>query len=533
MKNSKFYAQCFLALLSGILLPFAFAPYEYSFLAVISSFLFFLSLQKKSPKAGFFIGLLYGIGCFGTGASWIYISIHTYGNTNVFLGMMITLSFVLYLALYPSLVGYILQKCSPDFNPPSPSPARSFFATNIFRITETSSLTRALIVFPVLSVIMEWFRSFVITGFPWLLLGYSQINSPLAGYIPLIGVYGSSFLVLFIAGTLYVFIKHCKNKFAAISIPLSLFLLYLTGHYLSFIHWTTPVSSSPLKISLIQANVPISMKWSEQYALKALSDYIFLSKQSISDASKDTQTLIVWPETAVTFFLDESMPLLTSIDKFAIDHNTAIITGIPIRENNLFYNGAVVLGKGNGIYLKRHLVPFGEYTPFQEKLGRLLNFLNLPMSDFSDGPEKQHLLKIFNIKAAALICYEVTYSDLWRSDLPDANLLVGLSNDSWFGKSIASAQQRQIAQFAALASGREMVVATNSGETVVINSHGKIAASLPINKTAVLESKIIPLKGATPWVRVGDTCIIVILIFLLSLTQIKNFHLKNRLFQRK
>jgi apolipoprotein N-acyltransferase len=160
-----------LALFAGTLLPFAFAPYEYSFLAVISSLLFFFTLQKKFPKAAFLTGFFYGVGLFGVGASWIYISIHTYGNTNILLGLTITLLFVMTLALFPALLGYLLQKYSSDSTP-------------------SSSLTRALIIFPAIGAILEWCRSYVFTGFPWLLLGYSQINSPLAGYAPVLGIYG-------------------------------------------------------------------------------------------------------------------------------------------------------------------------------------------------------------------------------------------------------------------------------------------------------------------------------------------------------
>lgn len=473
--------------IAGAIFPLAFAPLGIYQFAVISFLLLLFTWETATPKQTFLQGLYYGLGAFGVGVSWVYISIHDYGNTNFILSGIITALFVLILSLFPAFAGYCLNH---------------FFPQN--------KTTKWIIAFPTLWVLFEWIRSWLFTGFPWLLAGYSQTNSLLHNYAPIIGIYGVSFLVALCSALLFIFIKTSHRLFSGILI----FLIWIGGWGLSNIHWSTPIGK-PITISLIQGNIPQSIKWDPEQARQSLEIYQnFTSNHWSSD-------LIIWPETAITFLLPDATSFLEQLDQEALKNHSAIIAGIPIFHQNKYYNGLVVLGDGKGQYIKRHLVPFGEYVPLQNLLRGLIGFLDLPMSDLSPGLNKQAILKIKNFSAAAFICYEVAYSDLLRSNLPEANILMTLSNDTWFGHSIALGQHRQIAQFAAQATGRYMLVATNSGETVIIDSQGIILEKIPAFSAGVLTGTAQIMQGITPWVKIGNTPIIALLFALLFFVRLR------------
>jgi apolipoprotein N-acyltransferase len=464
-----------LSFLAGALMVLAFAPYGIYPLSVLSLLFLLLLWEKAPPRQALSCGFFYGLGYFGFGASWIYISIHTYGNSGTLMASFITVLFVAYLSLFPTINGYFLNKYFPQ--------SRAF---------------KWLLIFPATWALLEWVRSFLISGFPWLLLGHSQTTSPLAGFAPIIGVYGVSFLTALIAGLFFTLIKFSKKYLSVLFIVVILF----SGYLLKQIQWTKPLPQI-VKVSLIQGDIPITLKWSSDIAVASLQEYIQLSKEHFAP-----KTLIVWPETAVTLFLGDALPLLEDFDRSANQNSIAVLTGIPIPDGRdgkeTYFNSAIMLGSGTGSYFKRHLVPFGEYTPFEDYFGKILNFLSIPMSSFVEGPLKQPLMTALNLQIAPYICYEIAYPALLRTDLPEANLLVTISNDSWFDQSKALGQHRQIAQFAALLSGRYMVISTNSGETAIINPQGKILAKAPKNIRTVLNGEVYGMEGATPWVRIGD-----------------------------
>ncbi len=497
------YSKFIIALLSGILLPFAFAPYGFYVLAILSVLILLILWEKESPSKALLLGFCFGLGCFGKGVYWVYISIHEFGGSSIFLAGLITVLFVAVLSLFPAINGYILNR---------------FFSE--------SYKTRYCLAFPASWALIEWIRSWIFTGFPWLLLGQSQVSSPLHGYSPVIGAYGVSFLVALSAGLIFTIfgghvagaplptVRKPRNSINSIAIFLLLVLIWLLGFGLTYIHWTQPILK-PINVRLVQGNIPQSIKWSSEEALNSLGKYENLTVHDWPASPG----LVIWPETAVTLFLHDAYPLLEQIDAQATQQHIGIITGIPIEKDKKYYNGAIALGDGDGEYFKRHLVPFGEYTPFRQYLGKLLDLLKLPMSDFVEGPENQSLMKIQDYTVGTYICYEIAYSSLLRTDLPQANLLVVISNDTWFGKSAALEQQRQISQFAAQSTGRYMLIATNNGETVIIDPEGKIIANAPIDKTAVLklDNQVRLMTGSTPWVRLGNLPFIGLFLLLLMI----------------
>ncbi|MDX2164701.1 MAG: apolipoprotein N-acyltransferase [Gammaproteobacteria bacterium] len=469
------------AFLAGAILPLAFAPKGIYILAVLSPLLLFYVLENTSPKTAFWRGLIYGLGFFGFGAYWIFISINTYGSTNLFISSFITFGFICILSLFPGFMGYVYRK----FNAGTPQ--------------------ASLFQFIFLWVIFEWIRSWFLTGFPWLLLGQSQTNSPLHGYAPIIGLYGISFLTVFSASLIYTILKNYRKLFAVTLNGFLLLVIWLGGYGLTFIQWTHPISK-PFSITLIQGNIPEMMKWDPQQAYKSLKTYETLTKPFLGKS-----TLIVWPETAVTFLLPDAIPHLELLDKVAEKTKSAILTGIPIPNNNQYYNGAIMLGDGEGHYYKRHLVPFGEYIPLESLLRGLIGFFNLPMSDFSEGPQAQNLMSTDGMYIGPFICYEIAYTHLLRTDLPLANVLVTMSNDSWFDQSEALAQHLQITQLAAEMSQRYMLVATNSGKTAVIDPNGNILVTAPENQVAYITATIQAMGGTTPWITYGNWPILILM----------------------
>ena len=200
----------------------------------------------------------------------------------------------------------------------------------------------------------------------------------------------------------------------------------------------------------------------------------------------------------------------------AKQHHSTIILGVPIEKNQKYYNGLIAIGEGHGEYAKQHLVPFGEYLPFEKYLRGIIGFFNLPMSDFS-AAAKQTYLNANGIRIAPFICYEIAYPALVLQAAANSQLLITLSDDSWFGRSIAMAQHLQIAQQRALETGRYLLFVSNSGITAIINPKGGVQASIPAFRVGVLDGKITAMQGITPIVWLGDRVIVIMLFLLLLL----------------
>lgn len=473
----------FIALLIGVITPFAFAPVGFFPLAIVTPAILLLLWLGATPAQALKQGFLFGIGMFGVGVSWVFISIHEFGNTNVPLAALLTLLFIVILAAYPAITGYLLKR---------------YFSL---------SLKASLFIFPALFVLMEWLRGWAFSGFPWLILGYSQIDSPLAGYIPIIGEFGVSFLILLTSALSVYAIKSAKYIYPT----LALILIWGLGFTLTKIEWTAPNNSKWYRVALIQGDIPQELKWSPGYLDKTLKTYLRLTRPQWD---KD---IIVWPESAIPTAFHYVADFLDALDKEAKEHNTTLITGIPIQEQTKgsfadhFFNSLIVLGHGEGSYAKRHLVPFGEYVPLQALLRGLIGFFDIPMSDFIPGTITQGNLKAGNLAIAPYICYEIAYAEIVRQNLPQAELLVTASNDSWFGNSMAPWQHLEIGRFRAQQAGRYMLFATNSGVSAIIDPKGKIITSIPQFKEAVLTGKVQAMTGATPWVKLGTMPVIILL----------------------
>ncbi len=464
-----------LALASGSLLVLGFAPFSWFPVAVITLAGFYQSLTDASPRAGFWRGWVFGAGLLGFGVFWIRISLNEFGNMDAWVAHLLTGLFIAAMALYYGLAGWLVRKLSkgPDWIGP-------------------------LLLFPGLYVLCEWLRGWLLTGFPWLNLGYTQIDGPLAGYAPIAGVYGVSLLAALSGGLLWGILRWSARRRVAAGIGLA--ALWLGGVGLQQVEWTQPAGPS-FKASVLQANIPPAVKWTPDAGTTIARIYLELTRDHLDS------DLIVWPETALPDFLHQVRdPLITPLAERAREEGVEIVLGIPVMDatTGRYYNGLLSIGSREDLYAKRHLVPFGEFMPFKQELGPLARMFEVPMSDFSHGASRRPLLQVGPRRAGVSICYEDAFPSEVVQALPEAQFLINVSNDAWFGDSLAPHQHLEIARLRALENGRFMVRATNTGISAIIDERGRVIASLPSFVRGGVSALVQPRQGATPFVLLHD-----------------------------
>ncbi|EKE01077.1 MAG: hypothetical protein ACD_21C00225G0005 [uncultured bacterium] len=486
-----------LALFVGAVLPLAFAPFGFYLVTEGALVLLLLIWSREiSPGLAFWYGWLFGLAFFSCGVYWIYISIHHFGNAPVMLAVLILALLVAFMALFPAFQGYLLNR---------------FYPQNDWR--------KFLLAFPASWVVLEWLRGWVLSGFPWLFLGYGHIDSLLRGWATVFGVYGVSFVIAQTSGAVVCMFFYRKNiKFIAV-LALLIAMLWSGGFYLAKINWTKE-ADEPIQVSLIQGNIPITQKWGNEKELaKALNSYALLTAENF--ASK----IIVWPEAAIPTYPENVQLYLKLLSMAAKLHNTTILSGIPFydKETDRYYNGILSVGANEGRYYKRHLVPFGEYLPLSFMLSWLHNYLLIPMSGFSSGAKNQRDLLIGDTVLAPFVCYEIAYAGLVLEYLPRAGLIVTVCEDGWFGRSIAAAQHLEIARMRSLEVGRYQLLSATTGITAIIDAGGNVVSQAPVFEQAVLTDKIQILSGATPWVKYGQYVWLFLLLMILLMGRWRKF----------
>jgi apolipoprotein N-acyltransferase len=483
-----------LLIIFGAIQTLSMAPYNFWLLGPISIFLILLMSGLLDPKLPLTIrksaiyGWLVGFGLFASGASWIYVSINTYGNAPPILAGILTFIFVAGLGLFHALV----------------------FA--LFAWLKNDNWTLNALTFSGLWLLGDGLRSVFLTGFPWLFLGDAHLASPLTDWIPVIGAYGVTFIVV-LTGCVMSLITSMPSMPMKKCLVSGLIVIWLGGTALNAINWTEDTGES-LSVAMIQSNIPQQLKWSSAQKPKTIDLLINTTKEHYD---KD---LIIWPETALPILYSQAVPLLKTLGKEAADSNTSIITGIPYQawdrkaRRSIMHNSVISFGTGSGINHKQKLVPFGEYVPLQKYLRGLIAFFDLPMSNFQKGDANQALLTAGNYHFAPFICYEVVYADFVAQRAENADFLLTISNDSWFGKSIGPLQHLALAQVRALENGRYMLRSTNNGVTAIINEKGHIAARAEQFILTTLTGEVKIIKGETPYTRFGSSPIFSLACFL-------------------
>ncbi|MGE3318649.1 MAG: apolipoprotein N-acyltransferase [Candidatus Berkiella sp.] len=482
-KKIKPYLPFILALLGGGLMTYGFSPYEIASASISSIVLFLWCLAKQSKKSAFVVGLCYGLGMFGMGVNWVYVSIHNFGGAGPILAMFITGLFILILSLYPAVLATVLVRCFPKNN-------------NI----------RILLAFPALWVLFEILRGYLLTGFPWLYMGYSQIGNQLVSFAPIGSVWLVSWAAVFVASILYCFVnyfsQHQSNKKYLAGLFVLLFAVWGAAFGLRETTWTTPTDKK-LTTTLIQGNIAQLLRWDPAYISQIIDIYQTLTATALAKVPETD--LLVWPEGAIPVPLPVSQSLFNNMGNALASRNIALISGVPTQVANQqsYYNTLLAVGSSNGAYHKEHLVPFGEYVPFEKMLRGLIAFFNLPMSNFIEGPKNQGPLIVKDFRFAPAICYEIAYPTFVQGMSKKADAIITVSNDTWFGRSIGPFQHLQMAQFRAIETGKYVVRATNTGFTAIIDNKGKIVEIAPQFEPAFMSSDVIAFEGATPWVRYG------------------------------
>lgn len=469
-----------LCLITGASLALAFAPINFILFSFLAPAALYFALQQVNTRTAVWRGLCFGVGFFSVGTSWIYISIHVYGYASIPLSILLTACFVLILAVFFPLQAWLYSRWL----------RQSHYLLDAFAFAASWALCEIL-------------RTVVLTGFPWLLLGNSQINSPLVSFAPIVGVYGVTLLVALIGALFVQFLQKPASFYRNL---LFIFLIFLVGFSLSFIHWATPVGN-PLSVNLVQGNISQSIKWDQRYL-----DYSLARYKQLTEQNKMAQ-LVIWPEGAVADIYQNQSKFFDSLQPFLTQHNMTLMAGVILSniDNSQYYNGMVKLNNNTQFYAKRHLVPFGEYVPFSQWLGSIMRFLDIPMSNFAPGPSDQTLFSVNNLLIAPFLCYEIAYPGLVLSSLPEANILLTASDDSWFGDSWAAAQQLQIAQMRSIEVAREQLVVANTGYTGIIDERGRITAMLPRDTIGALNGHVQGLQGATPLVYASGIEMILLL----------------------
>ncbi|GGC08407.1 apolipoprotein N-acyltransferase [Marinobacterium zhoushanense] len=473
------------ALLAGASAVLAFAPYSLPLFALLSPALLWLLLRDQPPARALLRGWLFGLGFFGAGVSWVYVSIHTYGNASVVLAAALTLAFCAALALLFALQAWI--------------GARWF------------SGGHAWLGFIALWWLFEWLRSWLLTGFPWLYLGYAWIDTPFSALAPIGGVWLLSMLSLLLAGGAVEALLRRQLVPLLPGTTLALCALLLPNH------WSQP-AAEPMHVAVVQPNVPQLMKWDPDHLSSILDQLIGLTEQ------QPEAELVVWPENAVPALYHRIADRLAPLLEWLETTNTTLITGLPTAtrdlnnpERVLYHNSLMALGEQTGLYHKHRLVPFGEYVPLEAQLRGLIEFFNLPMSSFSLPQRNLSPLRLGRHEIASAICYEIAYPELVRKSALSAELILTVSNDTWFGRSIGPDQHLQMARMRALENGRWVIRGTNNGITALIDPKGQISARLPVDETGVLRGSVTPMTGQTPYQRVGAWPLLAINLLLLGL----------------
>ena len=475
----KALASLLVPIISGALFVPGLAPMSAwpSTLLSIAALLYLM--HRKSQQSAFFIGWLYGVGLFGAGVSWVYVSIQVHGQAPPLLAGTLTALFCLGLATLTGLQMALYRRCSRGRKTPSS------------------------LLFAAIWVLFEWLRSWLFTGFPWLYAGYIALDTPAAGWAPVVGVYGLSFLIAGLSAAIGSLALNnastLRKKGAEASIWV---IIILTGMPLGAVSWTQD-RSAPLTVAIYQPNIPLEKKWDRRYFRAIQQQYTDNSRPYFKNTD-----LVLWPESALPTYKDRIEDYLSLISTEATETGTTLITGIPTRDAQGGYNSIVALGLGAGEYRKQKLVPFGEYVPFEENLRGLIQFFDLPMSNFIPGPNVPPILSAGPLKVASFICYEIVYPDFVWQGARDAALLVTVSNDSWFGHSIGPLQHLQMARFRALETGRPLLRGTNNGVSAIIDHKGDLLVATPQFEEVVITGEVQPKTGLTPLMWLGSTPIL-------------------------
>lgn len=476
----------FLAIASGILVALSFPNPGLSFLAWIALIPLLIALEECSPREAFRIGMTCGITAYAFILYWLNIVFTQYGHLPWSVSIPVYLLLVLWLSLFYSL------------------------STWIARLGELVGI-KAAFTLPIAWVAFDYIRSFLFSGFAWAMLGHSQFRTlPLIQIADLAGVYGITLLIVLVNIVMHRALRAVSGAGVPYPVKSAAVVLILLGATLfyGFNRLNRPDTdhTKPLRVALIQGNIPQDVKWSPEFRQQTLDTYERLTR----DASKGGVDLIVWPESAVPFFFQDEPLQAERIRTLAKEMNACLLFGSPAHElrngKSTFLNSAFLIsprGETLGRADKLHLVPFGEYVP----LGNVLTFINkivVGIGDFAPG-EKAVPLDTGSVKLGIQVCYEVIFPELARQYVQaGARVLVAITNDAWFGRSSAPYQHLAISTFRAIETRTPLIRAANTGVTAIVDQNGYISTMTGLFVDAYRTGEIKPGSGTSLYLTIGD-----------------------------
>lgn len=488
-----------LSFISGASLVFAFAPFSFWALPFIALPFWFWQIHKCNTKQSFQHGFSFGFGLFSTGISWVHVSIEQFGGMPLIASLFLMLLLCVYLALYPALAVWLSAKLTKQKK------------VNLYYL-------------PFIWLFTEYLRSVMLTGFPWLSLGYSQIDSPLAQIAPMIGEVGITFVLLFTAiCTFLLVVKENVKRNISLLVLMSVFVI--VSQFTTFVE----VTEKSFTTALVQGNIKQELRWDEQAEQDIINSYITSSESLYAN-----NDVVIWPEAAIPRLEPLAQDYLITLNKQALAHQSSLLTGIINYDPNSrrFFNRIIVLGQkqahgdissyyygSSNHYDKHHLLPIGEFVPFADLLRPIAPFFNLPMSSFSRGDYAQTNLQANGLHFAPLICFEIAFPQQLAANMQkNTNAILTISNDAWFGDSHGPDQHLEIARMRSLEFGRPTLRSTNNGLTAVIDHKGKVIADIEQFSKAVLQTEVLIVNGQTPfnvWGRFLDKLLIALFIVYL------------------
>jgi apolipoprotein N-acyltransferase len=482
-------ARLVAAFAAGAGFNLGFAPFGWWPLALVAPAALFALIRGLPPRRAGWTGASFGLGLFAFGTYWLYTCLHVFGLVPIWLTLLLQALLVAAMSVYAAALCYLSN-----------------------RFWLKPGAMRDWLVLPALWVLLEWLRGWLLSGFPWLSTGYAMIDSPLAGWAPLLGVYGVTWAAVLIAVALnVVFMPSVPGSQRGLALA-AVVLLFGVPVVLTHVQWTHP-SGAPVPIAAVQGAVPQDQKWQAKNRELTMQRYLRLTGEAWG------ARLIIWPEASLPVLSTDIPEYLHQLKAQGEAHDADFAIGLvdywPATKQ--YFNGILVLGRaGDGWYYKRHLVPFGEYFPVPAFVRRWLRLMSLPYDDFTAGSSRQPTLSAAGEKLALSICYEDAFGSQQLGLLRQATLLINVTNNAWYGDSTAPHQHLQIARMRALEAGRFLVRAANDGITAVINPQGKIVARLAQFQEDVLRASVQPMMGLTPYARLGNYPVVIGSLLLLA-----------------
>ncbi len=510
----------------GAVAILAFAPFGLFPAALIGPAILFLLWQTDSPNAAARHGWLFGFGLLSVSAYWLHLSPKQMAAISSPLAETLTCLFMATMSLYYALAGILF----------------------VHLRQRLGHFAQATLLFPPLWFMAEWTRGWVMGGFPWFISGYSQTDSPLAGWAPLVGVYGLG-LAVALSSALLVGWHRLEPRQRTVALGI-LCLVWGGGQLLRDVDWTQPTGDT-LDVTLVQHHFlgddeDDVVQWQRfstltQQALAA-SDLVVWPEgatdiyaaplegpnlavgEEVLDPNIWGRQTIQWGQDATDFaiphYIEEQF--LTPLEPANPTRSQTVLMGTSLWDHirDISTNGLLALdGDQRTLYTKRHLVPFGEFIPLNQTLRPFWDWIGIHDSNYSAKDSGTALLPVGDYFAATAICYETAFGHLLLDDLAQAALVVIVGNDSIFDGSLELTQHLQIARMRALETGRWIARSTTTGYSALIDHHGNVVKVAPAGQFALVQGALQPRTGLTPYALGGNDPVLVIALILLGVAQ--------------